>query len=313
MKALVTGSAGFIGSQLVSRLLADGWSVVGVDCFAPNYPRSFKEQNLSGIVDAFLELDLAEADLDALVSDVDVVYHLAAIPGVRSSWGDDFDGYVRNNIHATRRLLDAVVANGVPRVVYASSSSVYGDLGSLGAVQEGIAPEPFSPYAVSKLSAEHLCRAYAGNYGFAALALRLFTVYGPRQRPDMALHRIIEAVLGGDEFVRFGSGEQERDFTFVGDVVDGFVRGAGANLPSGLTVANIAGGSIRSLNAMIGTVESVMGKAVPLVDGEVQRGDVTKTDADASLASEVLGWSPETSFEDGVRAQVDWHLARRRS
>lgn len=308
MRAFVTGAAGFIGSHLVERLDAGGWNVLAVDSFEPNYPRDAKERNIAGFGDEvdFREGDLSQMDLAGACQDVDVVFHLAAIPGVRASWGSNFDRYVKNNVTATSKLLDGIVAAGVPRLVFASSSSVYGNLGARGAVTEQMTPQPFSPYAVSKLAAEHLCAAHAGNFGFDAVSLRLFTVYGPRQRPDMAVHRLVETALRGGVFEVYGDGSQVRDMTFVGDVITALEKAAVAPT-GGFVTANIAGGTLCSLRELVDLVGELSGEEVCIRWGEKKPGDVDRTDAVATLAASLLNWHPQVSLQVGIERQLDWH------
>jgi len=221
MRALVTGAAGFIGSTLAERLLRDGADVVGLDCFTDYYPRPLKEHNLAGLRDQprfrLIESRIQDADLVGLLADRTHVFHLAAQAGVRRSWGRDFAIYTGNNIEATQRLLEACVGRPVERFVYASSSSVYGDSTILPAREDAL-PQPVSPYGVTKLAAEHLCGLYHVNYGVPAVSLRYFTVYGPRQRPDMAFHRFLRAIILDQPITLYGDGEQTRDFTYVHDV-----------------------------------------------------------------------------------------------
>ena len=242
MAVLVTGAAGFVGSHLCEGLLTDGDEVIGVDAFTDYYPRARKERNLAPLLTSpgfsFLEMDLTYASLDPLLEGVDVVYHLAGQPGVRPSWGRDFEIYVRQNIQASQRLLEAARTSSIRKLIYASSSSVYGDAEAY-PTSEHVRPQPISPYGVTKLAAEHLCELYRTNFGIPTVSLRLFTVYGPRQRPDMAFSRLVQAAVRGEEFVLFGDGEQTRDFTYVRDVV-GAMRDAAASDWCG--VANIGGG-----------------------------------------------------------------------
>ncbi|MEI6727358.1 MAG: NAD-dependent epimerase/dehydratase family protein, partial [Actinomycetes bacterium] len=244
---VVTGCAGFIGSHLTDRLLADGHTVVGIDSFEDYYPRTLKDANLEEALanPAFTmrEADILDADLPAILDGAACVYHLAAQAGVRASWGSSFEVYTRNNVLATQRLLEACVAACVPKLVYASSSSVYGDQDEL-PLREDMVPHPRSPYGVTKLAGEHLCLLYCANYGLDTVALRFFTVYGPRQRPDMAFHKFIKAMLEGREIVMYGDGTQTRDFTFVGDIVEGLILAQEA--PPG-AVMNVGGGNRVSL------------------------------------------------------------------
>jgi nucleoside-diphosphate-sugar epimerase len=301
-RALVTGAAGFIGSHLCEHLLAEGDVVVGVDCFTPYYDIARKRGNIASLTgrDGFTlrEEDLSTADLDDLLHGIEVVYHLAAQPGVRASWGADFEIYVRHNILAMQRLLEACRDRPL-RFVYASSSSIYGDAEAL-PTRETAVPAPISPYGMTKLAGEHLCRAYGSGGKLQTAALRLFTVYGPRQRPDMAFARLVDAAVRGDEFVIYGDGEQTRDFTFVGDVVRAFRLCA---LSGWVGAANIGGGSRTSLNRAIEIVGSLAGEVTVRREG-AQRGDVQHTAADVSLAREAFGWSPEIDLPQGLDLMV---------
>ena len=246
MVHLVTGAAGFVGSHLVEALLAEGRDVVGVDAFTPYYDRATKEANLRDAREddrfRFVEADLRDADLAALLDGAEVVYHQAAQPGVRLSWSDGFATYDSCNVLATQRLLESALQAGVARFVYASSSSVYGNADRY-PVEEADLPKPHSPYGVTKLAAEHLCGLYAANHGLPTVALRYFTVYGPRQRPDMAFHRLIESALDQQRFPLYGDGSHVRDFTFVGDVVRANVLAGRTDVPAGTVVNICAGGS----------------------------------------------------------------------
>jgi UDP-glucuronate 4-epimerase len=311
-RALVTGCAGFIGSHLTDSLLADGYEVVGVDCFNDNYGRADKEANLAAAIanDAF-ELhvaDLARSDAAALLAGCDVVFHLAAEPGVRTSWGARFDRFVRNNVVATQRLLEAARATPEKRFVYASSSSVYGDSERLPTSEEAT-PRPLSPYGVTKLAGEQLCRLYHANHGVNAVALRFFTVYGPRQRPDMAFRRFCEAAAAGAPIKLFGDGRQSRDFTFVGDVV-GAVRAAGSTAEGAGAVYNIGGGARVSVNEALGLLAQIAGRPLDVRRSERESGDVLHTGADIRRAREDLGFAPATDLRAGLRAEYDWALDR---
>jgi UDP-glucuronate 4-epimerase len=310
-RALVTGAAGFVGSHLVERLVADGWSVTGLDMITPYYDAAQKHSNRAAVeacgVDV-LAADLRVDDLAPLLTEVDVVFHQAGQPGVRDSW-EHFQSYVEHNVLATERLLRAVRDAGCRRVVYASSSSVYGDALTY-PTEESTLPRPKSPYGVTKLSAEHLCGVYARNFGVSTVSLRYFTVYGPRQRPDMAMHRLFESALTGVSFPKFGSGEQVRDFTYVADVVEANVRAATADLEDG-TVLNVAGGGSVTLNRVIEIVEELAGSPVPLEHHPVQAGDVVRTGGATAAAEAVLGWRPATTVEEGLARQFEWHVGRR--
>lgn len=308
MNVLVTGAAGFIGSQVADRLLALGHTVRGVDCFTDYYARRLKEMNLASCQGqggfTFVEEDLLDSDLPALLGGVDAVIHLAAQAGVRRSWGAEFEVYTKNNIMATQRLLEAAKAVGLARLVYASSSSVYGDTDDL-PMRESSACWPVSPYGVSKLAAEHLCRLYHKNFGVNSISLRYFTVYGPRQRPDMAFHRFIRALLEGQPIRLFGDGEQSRDFTFVGDIVEATVRAALRDDLAG-QVYNIGGGSRVTVNQVISTLESITGRQAKVNRLEVAKGDVRHTEADSTRARDELGFSPRTDLRAGLEAEAAW-------
>jgi len=313
VKALVTGAAGFIGSTLVERLLAEGWDVTGVDCFIDYYPRSIKEDNLSRALESenyrFVEASLVNVDMADLLKGVDVVFHQAAQAGVRSSWGDDFSIYTDNNIYATQRLLEAVRDSRVNKVVYASSSSIYGDTDDL-PMSESSLPRPVSPYGVSKLAAEHLMWLYFKNYGVSTVALRYFTVYGPRQRPDMAFNRFISAIDDEREIELYGDGEQSRDFTFVDDIVAANVAAALSDEAG--AVFNIGGGSRTTVNDVITALGNLLGKAPKVNRQAVQMGDVRHTAADTSAASSRIGFAPKVSLHEGLQRQVAWQKKGRR-
>ncbi len=313
MPQLVTGVAGFIGSQLAESLVAAGEEVVGVDCFTPYYDRADKEANLAALRehDGFrlVEADLRDADLQPLLEGVDVVYHQAAQPGVRLSWSDGFATYDSCNVLATQRLLEASLHAGVRRVVYASSSSVYGNAERY-PVAEGDLPRPHSPYGVTKLAAEHLCGLYAANHGLSTVSLRYFTVYGPRQRPDMAFHRLIEGALDQQPFPLYGDGSHVRDFTYVGDVVRANLAAGCAEVTAG-TVVNVCAGGSTVLRDVIEAVGDAVGAPVPVEQQPEQPGDVQRTGGSNDAARRLLGWEPRTSLAEGIAAQVEWHRARR--
>ncbi len=312
-RVVVTGAAGFVGSHLVDRLLARGDIVVGVDCFTPYYSPEDKRENLRDALgsDRFslVEVDLRDADLAPVLAGADTVFHQAAQPGVRLSWSDGFSEYASHNVLATQRLLEAARDAEVGRVVYASSSSVYGNQERYPTVETDL-PRPYSPYGVTKLAAEHLCGLYAENWGVPTVALRYFTVFGPRQRPDMSIHRLCEAVLTGASFPRFGDGEQVREFTYVGDIVGANLDAAEAEVVPG-SVVNVAGGGEITLNQLIAMVSELAGTDVVIEDHPAQAGDARRNGGATDRARELLGWRPEVSLRDGIAAQLAWHRARR--
>ncbi|MCC6162434.1 MAG: GDP-mannose 4,6-dehydratase [Acidobacteria bacterium] len=307
MRALVTGAAGFIGSTLTDRLLERGVEVVGVDCFTDYYPRALKEGNLATARRSsrfrFVEDDLLTTDLDALLDGVTHVFHLAAQAGVRKSWGRDFDVYVSNNISATQRLLEACAGRPVERIVYASTSSVYGDEAAI-PMREDQRLQPVSPYGVSKLAAEHLGHLYHVNHGVPFVALRYFTVYGPRQRPDMGFHRFLSAVMDGRPLARYGDGEQTRDFTFVADAVAATMAAGTSGVPG--RVYNIGGGSRVTVNRVFEIIGDVVGRPVTIDQQPSQKGDMRDTYADTSRAAADLGFAPSVTLEQGLAEEYAW-------
>lgn len=310
MRALVTGCAGFIGSHITEALLGAGHDVVGVDCFNDNYARREKLANLDQARDfsafEFVPVDLARGDLADLVEGCGLVVHLAAEPGVRQSWGDRFDAYLRNNVMATHQLLRAVASHSDARLVNASSSSVYGEAETF-PTREDALPRPLSPYGVTKLDAEHLCSLYHAHHGVRVVSLRLFSVYGPRQRPDMAFGRFIRAAAAGEPIRVFGDGEQRRDFTFVGDVVDAMLSAAVAEGVEG-RVYNIGRGSQASVNEALGHVREMLGRPLDVEHAPPEAGDVRRTGADTARARADLGFRPTTALSDGLAAQIAWIL-----
>jgi UDP-glucose 4-epimerase len=308
VKALVTGAAGFIGSSLCDRLIADGVDVVGLDCFTDYYARAAKERNLSGLKGhprfRFVEARIRDADLSSLVSDRTHIFHLAAQAGVRKSWGQDFSAYTVNNIEATQLLLEAARgASSLERLVYSSSSSVYGDSVAI-PMREDALPQPVSPYGVTKLAAEQLCHLYHKNYKVPAVSLRYFTVYGPRQRPDMSFHKFLRAAIRTEPIRLYGDGEQTRDFTYVHDAVNATVAAATRGVPG--RVYNIGGGSRVSMNYVVEMITRVADRR-PIVEVDpAQPGDMRHTYADTSLARADLGFQPRISLEEGLRAEYQW-------
>ena len=313
--AIVTGAAGFVGSHLVDRLLADGADVVGIDSFEDYYPRAWKEANLQRAI-RNASFTLVEADIAALaeesgpgpsrlvglVSRVDSIFHLAAQAGVRASWGSSFSVYTANNVQATQVLLEACKDAGIRRFVYASSSSVYGDTDML-PMREDARCIPVSPYGVTKLAAEHLCGLYWKSFNVPTVSLRFFTVYGPRQRPDMAFNKFIRAMLDGRPIEMFGDGAQTRDFTYVGDIVDGIL--AAADAPPG-SVYNLGGGARVTLAHAIRVLEASSGVKARVARDRVQAGDVRHTWADLALAERELRYKPKVSLAHGLSAEFEW-------
>ena len=311
MKALITGGAGFVGSHLSEHLLAQGAEVVALDCFTDYYPRPLKEANVASLVGRpgyrLVEAAIKDADLPALLDGVTHVFHLAAQAGVRKSWGTDFRVYTELNIDATQILLEACVGRPIEKVVYASSSSVYGDLVAM-PMREDALPQPVSPYGVSKLSAEQLCYLYYSNFGVPAVSLRYFTVYGPRQRPDMGFHRFFSAVLGGRPVVQYGDGLQTRDFTFVADAARATADAGARGIPG--RVYNIGGGSRVTLLEVFDLIGKVSGRPVTIDHQGPQKGDMRDTYADTTLARADLGFAPSVTLEQGLTAMHQWFLTR---
>jgi nucleoside-diphosphate-sugar epimerase len=307
MRALVTGAAGFIGSHLTAALLDKGWQVTGIDCFTDYYPRAIKESNLS--VNAgrdgfdFVEGALQHWDLAQLLRDKTHVFHLAAQAGVRKSWGRDFRIYTELNVDASQRLLEACVGGNLEKFVYASSSSLYGDEVPI-PMREDARPAPLSPYGVTKLAAEQLCHLYWVNHRVPATSVRYFTVYGPRQRPDMAFHRFMTAALTGAPITLYGDGDQTRDFTYVTDAVAATIAAAERGVPG--RAYNIGGGSRISVNGVLEILERIAGRPLNIVREAAQKGDMRDTYADTSLARADLGFVPRVSLEQGLESEYRW-------
>jgi UDP-glucose 4-epimerase len=307
MKALVTGAAGFIGSHLTSALLERGYEVTGLDAFTDYYPRGIKEANLA--VNAgkprfrFVEGTVQGAELAPLLDGTSHVFHLAAQAGVRKSWGRDFRTYTENNVEATQHLLEHCVGRPLQRLVYASSSSLYGDNASI-PMREDALPQPVSPYGVTKLAAEQLCYLYFVNHRVPATSVRYFTVYGPRQRPDMAFNRFIRAALAGDPITVYGDGEQTRDFTYVTDAVAATIAAGERGVPG--RAYNIGGGSRVTVNRVLEIIEGLAGRPLNVRREAVQKGDMRDTFADTTLARTDLGFAPAVSLEQGLEAEYRW-------
>ncbi len=304
MRYVVTGAAGFIGSHLAEALAAAGHEVVGVDAFTDYYDPGRKRDNAREL--DVLESDLVTADLDPILEGADGVFHLAGQPGVRASFGPGFEDYVERNVHASGRLFESAARHGV-RVVYASSSSIYGDAESY-PTREDARPRPISPYGVTKLCVEHLAYAHARTTGLEAVGLRYFTVYGPRQRPDMAFTPLLEALAEGTTFRLFGDGSASRSFTFVADAVAGTVAAMARGRPGELL--NVGGGEEATMTEAIALAEEIAGRSLSVEQHGPAAGDVRRTRADVEKARRELEWQPGTSLAEGLRAQWAWVAAR---
>lgn len=300
---LVTGCAGFIGSHLVERLLESGNRVIGIDSFTDYYSPALKRANVARAA-AQHEFTLIEKDIVDMRSfpAVDYVFHMAAQPGVRGSWGTNFEVYLRNNVRATQNLLEFYKSQQIKKFINSSSSSVYGDA-QLPMREDSLA-KPVSPYGVTKLAAEHLCYLYWKNFNVPTISLRYFSVYGPRQRPDMAIHKFVKAILNEEMMVVYGDGTQTRDFTFISDVVDALVLAAGTELYG--EAINIGGGTQISVNELLGKVERIVGKEAQVDRVRQQEGDVKDTRADIHKAWKTLDWRPHWHIEQGLEESVRW-------
>ena len=304
MKALVTGCAGFIGSHITDHLLAEGYEVTGIDCFTDYYARSIKESNIHKALNnsqfTFIEDEILNM---ASFPEVDFIFHEAAQAGVRASWGRDFAIYTRMNIESTQYLLESYKDIPLKKFVYASSSSVYGNVTL--PMKESVRPQPMSPYGVTKLAAEHLCYLYWKNYGVPTISLRYFTVYGPRQRPDMGIHKFVRAIINKDPITIYGDGTQTRDFTYITDIIDANILAAFSPITG--ESFNIGGGSRINVNELIRIIEEKCGRKGSIVYSDPQKGDVTDTLADISMARTKLGWAPHVSLPKGISSFVDWY------
>src|SRR5256714_9398387 len=313
-RVAVTGAAGFIGSHLCERLLADGHEVIGIDSFRDYYERGRKEQNLQALRRdqrfTLEEIALVDADLARSLRGAKLVFHLAGQPGVRPSWGGHFDRYVQDNIVATQRLLEALREAPVERLLFASSSSVYGDA-EMFPTKETALPRPVSPYGMTKLAAEHLTFVYFRNFGIPTTSLRYFTVYGPRQRPDMAFVRFMEPLVERQEIEIFGDGEQTREFTYVSDAVDGTVKAASADVVG--QIVNLGGGSRVTVNRVLATLEDISKIKVRRRHLAATPGDLRHTGASINLARERLAWEPRVSLREGLTRQWEWFQEARDS
>jgi UDP-glucuronate 4-epimerase len=301
MRYVVTGAAGFIGSHLVETLTARGHEVGAIDSFTDYYDRALKERNAAAF--DVSRLDLAEEDLD--LNGIDGVFHLAGQPGMRS-FGDVFDVYVRRNLIASRRVFEQAAAAGV-RIVFASSSSVYGEAERY-PTPEDTEPRPLNPYGITKVGCEQLATAYAKSFGLECVVLRYFTFYGPRQRPDMAFARIVDALVRGESFELYGDGFQSRSFTYVLDGVDATIA-AMEGAPAG-AVYNVGGGREVTMREVVATLEEISGSSLDVVEGPAAAGDMRRTAPDVTAIERALGWRASTSIEDGLRAQWEWASSR---
>jgi nucleoside-diphosphate-sugar epimerase len=307
VRCLVTGAAGFIGSHLAQKLVAEGHDVTGIDCFTDYYPRSIKEHNLKGLEGnprfQFIEQDLVRMDMEKHIPRIDWVFHQAAQAGVRTSWGNYFEHYTHDNILATQSLLEACKGTGIKKFVSASSSSIYGDSEDLPLTEESM-PKPISPYGVTKLACEYLCLLYWKNFQVPVINLRYFTVYGPRQRPDMAFNLFIRSILKDEEIVLYGDGEQTRDFTFISDIIEANLLAAPSTF-TGETI-NIGGGSQTSMLEVIRSLGEISGKTVKIKRQEAQKGDVRHTLADVTKARRLIGYNPRIQLKNGLREEYEW-------
>jgi len=301
MRYLVTGTAGFIGSQIAKTLLDRGDEVIGIDCFTDNYPRPVKEDRIRPLMDygnlEFVEDNILSTDLQKLLQDVDVVVHEAAQPGVRSGWDDSFEIYSRNNIEATQKLLNASKDVDIQKFIFASSSSVYGDAEEI-PTTEDCPTKPLSPYGITKLTCEHLCRIYWKYFGVPTIVLRHFTVFGPKPRPDMAHTIFTRAILEGKQIQLFGDGEQSRGFTYVSDIVDATISAANSQIEN--EVFNIGGGATTTINEMIAILEEITGKEAIINYTESSRGDARHTSPDISKAEKFLNYHPKVELKEGL-------------
>ncbi|MEA2684172.1 MAG: hypothetical protein QOK05_2500 [Chloroflexota bacterium] len=306
---LVTGVAGFVGSTLAEALLTEGHHVLGMDAITDYYPPAHKREHLNRLSPEdrfdFIEADLLSDDLRERLRGVDVVFHLAGQPGVRASWGVSFRDYAERNILATQRLLEAARDTPLSRFVYASSSSIYGDAPEL-PTRETTLPQPVSPYGVTKLAAEHLCGIYGRAFGVPTVSLRYFTVYGPRQRPDMAFRRWIDAGLHGEALHVNGDGRQARDFTYVEDIVAGTIAAATSDGLAPGAVFNLGGGVRTTVNEVLDILAAIFGHPLEVERMPGQDGDARETYSDCSKARAQLGYEPTWTLDAGLRAQFEW-------
>ena len=302
MKSLVTGCAGFIGSHLAEKLLQEGHDVIGIDCFTDYYPRAVKERNIQNLIKqngfTFIEKNIINF---TEYPEVDYVFHQAAQAGVRASWGQKFDIYTINNILATQKILEYYKDRKLTKFVFASSSSIYGNVDQL-PIHEDTQKKPYSPYGVTKLAAENLCLLYHMNYNTPVISLRYFTVYGPRQRPDMGINKFVHAALNEDVIEVYGDGTQTRDFTFISDIVQANLLAADTDIIG--EVFNIGGGSRISVNNLLNLIENAVGKEVHINHIEKQKGDVNHTYADVAKAQKLIGYKPIVTIDEGIEKYI---------
>ncbi len=307
MNILVTGAAGFIGSHLCKRLLKEGTRIVAVDAFTDFYSRKLKEKNIRPLLKnpnfELIMRDLNDLDLNKILDGIDIVFHFAAQPGVRTSWGSDFSIYTKNNIEGTQKLLEAAKTTSIKKIIYASSSSVYGLSPQL-PMTESSPLHPYSPYGVTKLAAEHLCQLYYQNYDCPCVSLRFFTVYGPGQRPDMAFHKFFKSICKNEEITVFGDGQQTRDFTYIDDIIDANLSSIENGKPG--ETYNLGGGTQRKLADIIPIFEETSRRKVKIRFASGQKGDVRHTFADIRKAEADLRYAPKTKLEEGLGHEWEW-------
>jgi UDP-glucose 4-epimerase len=312
VKILVTGACGFIGTSLCEELLIQGFEVLGLDSFTTNYSVSIKRSNQSHLNTfenfTLIESDLLSIDLDPILKEVNLIFHLAGQPSVSNSWALNFQTYSDRNIVATQKLLYSIEKTNKPsefKLVFASSSSIYGDINT-GQISEDDKKFPISPYGVSKLAAENLVTLYGTELGINTVSLRYFTVFGPRQRPDMAFNKIVSSIFTGQDFSLYGDGSQTRDFTYVSDIVRATMSAGFTTVEPG-SIFNIGGGAPTSLNHAIQIIESITNKKVKIQSNPIGLGNPTNTSANCSKAKDILNWEPIESLTTGLEKQIKWH------
>lgn len=308
MKIFITGVAGFIGSSLAERFIKLGYKVKGVDCFHPYYKREYKEENLKALIShknfEFIEAKLQALSLKDILKDVDYIFHHSAFPGVRGNWDKLFKQYIEENILVTQKLLEETKElKNIKKIIYASSSSVYGTSNIL-PLKETDELKPLSPYGISKLAAEKLCWVYFKNFNLPIISLRYFTVYGPRQRPDMAFYKFIKAIINEEEVMVYGDGNQTRDFTYIEDVIETNILAMGKAFPG--EVFNIGGGTKISINKAINLLEKIINKKAKIKYLPKEKGEAKDTLADINKAAKFLGYCPKTKLEKGLEKEYKW-------